>query len=857
MITAMTALYYFSVIIIDGTVAPYIPASWIYKGGIYAQWTVSAVAAIFIGGFMLQVVVLKWGASYRLISLFTALHNGFYFDIKRLFKTDITPTALNYNSNNLLRGKKILPVAKKAVSHVAPLWGLQNFVAVNPFWGFKDKGFLETASLVEQYCHVSILGGASNEDNHIYMFAEFLDRTKQTSFNSNIVDEISKFCSLYFDRGQAVWQFPLKDKSLFKAWKSFAQEDKTLLYAGICANDFIASLPDAYEEVFGMFEQCFGDVDPRYQEALFSRAIFTIKGWASYAQHLAFEDSKINKENPVCLELLAIRLAYDLMLMCSKEFASEIESYRTSILETVARVKPLSETLYSALEARESRFISDVQTHFQSESDHQSLERPDLQAVFCIDVRSEGYRFFLEQQSSKIQTYGFAGFFGLTLNHKPYGTETEIHQYPVLLQNSFTVVETVSKDASWMQRLFFETNRHLSCMIKTLRQSISSGFSFVESFGVLYLLEMIKDSLCLTKSRKKFAIPTKISISLSRDQKIQVAQGILKNMGLSSPIAPVVLLCGHESETKNNPFNASLDCGACGGHSGRINVLTATEILNDPKVREGLRDGSIVIPADTRFVPAIHNTTTDEVSILDEDSKSPYLSRVRVWLSEASALSRKSRAKFLSEQPLSESSICFRKSKDWSEVRPEWGLARNAGFIAARRMRTHLVPLENRCFLHEYDFSKDSDHSILELIMTAPMVVASWINLQYFASTIAPSVFSAGNKVIHNVVGQLGVILGNGGDLQVGLPMQSVHTGKEAFHDPLRLQVVLEAPEEAIQGIIEKHTLLQQLIQNEWVKVYSLDRQSSFIKRIKVERSKAQAIFDGQSDCNSALEMAI
>lgn len=861
MIITMTALYYFSSIIIDGAIASYVPISWIYTDGIYSRGTILCVAAIFIGGFVLQAVVAKGGASHRFISLFTTLHNGFYFGIKRLFNTNITLAALNYNSANPPRDRreKVTPVAKKAVSQVAPLWGLQNFVAVNPFWGFRDKGFLETASLIEQYCHISIVGDASNEDSHIFTFSEFLDRAKQTSCSGIIVDEISKFCSLYFDRGQAVWQFPLKDKSLFKAWKSFAQEDKTLFFAGIRANDFIASLPDAYEEVFSIFDQCLDNVDLRCQEALFSRAIFTIKGWASYAQHLAFEDSKINKENLVCLELLAIRLAYDLMLMCSKEFASEIDSYRTSVLETVARVKPPSGTLYRDIEARESQFISHVQTHFQTESDHQALERPDLQAVFCIDVRSEGYRYFLEQQSLKIQTYGFAGFFGLTLRHQPYGTETEINQCAVLLQNSFTVADTVSSAASSMQRVFFEINKHLSGIIKTLRQSISSGFNFVEAFGILYLLEMMKDSLCLTRSRKKFSIATKISISLSRDEKIQAAQGILKNMGLSSPMAPVVLLCGHESETKNNPFNASLDCGACGGHSGRINALTAATILNDPEVRDGLRHGSIEIPADTMFIPAIHNTTTDEVSILVEDSKSPHLSMVRAWLSSASALSRKSRARFLSEQPSPESSICFRKSKDWSEVRPEWGLARNAGFIAARRMRTHLAPLENRCFLHEYDFSKDSDHSILELIMTAPMVVASWINLQYFASTIAPGVFSSGNKVIHNVVGQLGVILGNGGDLQVGLPMQSVHTGKEAFHDPLRLQVVLEAPEEAIQGIIEKHTLLQQLIQNEWVKVYSLDRQSSFIKRIKVESqaTMAQAIFDGQRDGNSTREMAM
>ena len=48
----------------------------------------------------------------------------------------------------------------------------------------------------------------------------------------------------------------------------------------------------------------------------------------------------------------------------------------------------------------------------------------------------------------------------------------------------------------------------------------------------------------------------------------------------------------------------------------------------------------------------------------------------------------------------------------------------------------------------------------LELILTAPVVVASWISLQYYGSTVAPQVFGGGNKLIHNVVGGIGVVEG-------------------------------------------------------------------------------------------------
>ena len=65
-----------------------------------------------------------------------------------------------------------------------------------------------------------------------------------------------------------------------------------------------------------------------------------------------------------------------------------------------------------------------------------------------------------------------------------------------------------------------------------------------------------------------------------------------------------------------------------------------------------------------------------------------------------------------------------RRARDWAQTRPEWGLAGNAAFIAAPRARTRAVDLEGRAFLHDYDWRQDQEGKVLELIMTAPMVVA-------------------------------------------------------------------------------------------------------------------------------------
>jgi len=113
---------------------------------------------------------------------------------------------------------------------------------------------------------------------------------------------------------------------------------------------------------------------------------------------------------------------------------------------------------------------------------------------------------------------------------------------------------------------------------------------------------------------------------------------------------------------------------------------------------------------------------------------------------------------------------------------------------------------------------------VLELIMTAPMVVTNWISLQYYASVVDNLRYGSGNKVLHNVVGgNVGVFEGNGGDLRIGLPMQSLHDGERWRHTPQRLSVFIQAPQEPMDRIIEAHTTVRHLVDNEWLHLFRLD----------------------------------
>jgi hypothetical protein len=347
-----------------------------------------------------------------------------------------------------------------------------------------------------------------------------------------------------------------------------------------------------------------------------------------------------------------------------------------------------------------------------------------------------------------------------------------------------------------------------------------SSFAFVEAAGPFYGWKLVKNALGLPEGTAPAAPAPRLDPGLNAKDKAVIAATVLKAMSFTRGHAPIVLLIGHGAKVTNNPHESAYHCGACGGHSGEVSARLLASLLNDPETREGLPRHRIQVPADTVFVAGLHDTTTDEITIYEDGVPEVDLAQLRSWLKQAGAQARAERALRL---PRARAETIANRALNWAEVRPEWGLAGCAAFVAAPRAVTSRANLRGRAFLHSYDWKADNGFATLELILTAPVVVASWISLQYYGSAVAPGLFGGGNKLIHNVVGGIGVVEGNGGRLRPGLPWQSIHDGEHLAHEPLRLSIMIEAPQSAIADVLQRHADVRALFDNGWLHLFALN----------------------------------
>ncbi|WP_435099344.1 DUF2309 domain-containing protein [Halorubrum sp. N11] len=757
-----------------------------------------------------------------------------------------------------------------AATTVGSVWPIHSFVTANPLSGFEDMPFGEAVTQA-----ADLLGGrgypsretfrAALDDGQIdpeTLESELADRgydadpetllerietdvgsgTPDTDADTDAntdadqVDRVlTKWLSAFLDEGHAAWSMPNRGDGFYAAFREMAPHDAEIPDSGV-----LASLPDTPTEAIKTALEPYpeGQWVPIFEEQLAA-----LPGWTGFIKQRADDGGPWQSACPITLaEYLAVRLAL------LDGFGVDVEP---STGPDIPEADPADDLAEAFLSAWEASYRSEVVDHVAAESRAQAESgpsaRPDAQLVFCIDTRSEVIRRHIEATGA-YDTHGYAGFFGVPMEYQGYDAEASVDACPPILDAQHRVSEVPTDTDTRDRHDRWSSVREVAGeVVKKLKTNPASAFGFVENAGSGYGLALAARTLLPGRVRDLLdtaddAVPDDhefceqivqhqhthadgLPVGLTREEQVEYAATAFELMGWTE-FGRLVAFVGHASETTNNPYDSSLDCGACAGNPGGPNARVLAQICADPDVKAALRDRGFEIPDDTVFLAGEHNTTTDEIEIYGDvpESHADDLETLRADLADARENATAERVASMGGDASESVDETERRAADWAETRPEWGLAGNAGFVVGPRELTSDLDLDGRAFLHSYDWSTDPDGDALEAILAGPMVVTQWINAQYYFSTVDNAAYGSGSKVTHNPVGNVGVYQGNGGDLMTGLPLQSLMAADDdPYHRPLRLSTVVHAPVARVTEVLADHDEVTQLLDNDWLSLTVVD----------------------------------
>ena len=674
---------------------------------------------------------------------------------------------------------------------------------------------------------------------------------------------VAAWCAVFVDEAHVPWPMPRREHGFFRAWRELAQHDRRLRrLAGPTGMQWLGQLPDHPAEALAASLDAL-DVDGDRVGAL-REHLGRLPGWAGYARWNDEWAPPDHDRPPLRLvELLAVQVAATAAaahgaagqpppqpqdevvenenllehraaaVLAALGSTSENPDVASAVRDVLQQVPPpVRSSMW--LDAQEGNFRDRLLGLLSRLDPGPVTEPPDVQAVFCIDARSEGLQRHL-QACGPYDTLGFAGFFGVPVRWRPLGSTESQPRCPVLLAPEHDVAEQPLVAGGALGYLTAQRAAGAGYeAFHAAKGSLSGPFALAEAAG--YLMGPAAAARTLTpglvrrlkgltarrvappRTRPAVEAEHDDSSGLALEERVSFAKSIVRTMGLTR-FARLIVFCGHGSHNINNPHASSYDCGACGGAPGGPSARVAVAILNDHGVRAGLKERGVMVPDDTLFVAAQHDTVSDEVTVLDRQAVPDTHERLVAAFERDVAVAGERLARERAGRLPGDPAKVRVRGQDWAQVRPEWGLAGNAAFVVGPRSITAELDLACRVFLHAYDAEGDDDGSALETILTAPLVVAQWISAQYYFSSVDPDQFGAGDKTLHNPVGGIGVVLGEGGDLQVGLPAQAVGVGARRMHEPLRLLAVVQAPLERTDAIIQRNQVLRELMGGKWITV--------------------------------------
>lgn len=638
-------------------------------------------------------------------------------------------------------------------------------------------------------------------------------------------------CS-YLDQGISMWSFPIHNKGFLSSIRELESTSFSGFFSTKRAKKLLqerASITDLLKIIVG---------DERFYETYIFDQQFSHPGWSGMVATLESNPTALLDKRLITFEELII---FELLL----EIDTLDKKFGENWAPLASRIRETPKDLFGEIEANEHfEVLSLWQQAFEWTLYDQVLSgikeykptdekiKPSFQAFFCMDDRECSFRRHIEHLDNNAITFGTAAFFNFEFFYQPVDGKFYTKLCPAPMTPAFLIKEEHRKKKH-AKDFHYHKQSHSLFFGWIISQTL--GFSaalklFINIFKPT-MTPATSASFKHLNKKSKLQIENKdvtnrvddLQVGFTVEEMANRVEGLLKSNGLIENFAPIVYLVGHGATSVNNTHYAGYDCGACCGRPSSVNAKVACLAINHPEVRKILVDRGISIPKETQFLPALHDTTRDEITFYDEDT----LNEVNKELHQQNSIifeaaldnNAKERSRRFDTIDSTQSlknvhESIKRRSVSLFEPRPELNHATNAMCVVGRRSLSKHLFLDRRSFMNSFDYTIDPTGDFLAGILGAVAPVGGGINLEYYFSRVDNQKLGAGSKLPHNVMGLIGVANGIDGDLRPGLPSQMIEV-----HDPIRLLVIVEHFPEKVKYAITKNPATYEWFVNEWVKL--------------------------------------
>ncbi|MHB1559152.1 MAG: putative inorganic carbon transporter subunit DabA, partial [Isosphaeraceae bacterium] len=180
-----------------------------------------------------------------------------------------------------------------AADIVAPVWPLRTVIAVNPLQGLEDRPFEQAVLEAERHrpAHPHVEEGCAAVNR-----------------------ELIKWCSVFFDDGQAAILMPGRGLGLYRAFAELAPYDRTLAVSPE-ARTFLATLPGSADKAIAHCLDRLGIAAGR-REAFLRQAFAALPGWSGHVKwRESWQDPAERAKRPATLvDYVAVRLVLTCIL---------------------------------------------------------------------------------------------------------------------------------------------------------------------------------------------------------------------------------------------------------------------------------------------------------------------------------------------------------------------------------------------------------------------------------------------------------------------------------------------------------------------------------------------------------------